>query len=437
MHPRETYDRGVLDMLRGTDAPADAKEAEPDIDPVCPQWPAPLAQEAYHGIAGRWLRLIAPHTEADLAALLIQFLIAIANLIGRGPYFRAESDRHYTVLYGAIVGQTAKGRKGTAEGRVRRLLEHVDPEWATRRIKTGLSTGEGLIFEIRDATEGGKDPDPGEPDKRIAVFEPELARVLSVCERLGNTLSPTIRQAWDCPHVLAPMTKNNRCAATDPHVSIVGHITRDELRRSLTDTAACNGFANRFLWVCARRSKCLPEGGLQIEDGDLAEQLRSAVEYARTVGEMIRDEAARKIWCSVYPSLSEGKPGLLGAVTSRAEAQVMRLACIYALLDRRSCIAENHLAAALAVWDYCLASARYIFGAALGDPVADEILRALKGRSDGMTRTQIREHFGRNKSSAEIGRALAVLSEYGLAHPSKRETEGRPVELWTCTPLTP
>jgi predicted transcriptional regulator len=87
--------------------------------------------------------------------------------------------------------------------------------------------------------------------------------------------------------------------------------------------------------------------------------------------------------------------------------------------------------AGLAVWTYCLDSARYIFGDSLGDATADEILRALRSRNEGMTRTEIREHFGRHKSSAEIGRALAVLAEYGLATATQVETDGRPKEVWT------
>jgi hypothetical protein len=399
---------------------------------VGPQWPQPLAEEAYHGVLGNWLRRIAPHTEADSAALLLQALVAVGNVIGRGPHFRAEGNRHYAVLFCAIVGQTAKGRKGTSESRVTQLMEQVDPDWCKRRKKTGLSTGEGLVFEIRDALDG-KNPDPGETDKRIWIVEPELAQVLSVSERLGNTLSATIRQCWDCPALLSPMTKTNRCAATDPHVSIVGHITRDELRRRLTDTAATNGFANRFLWVCVRRSQCLPEGGLDVNLADIAREISDAVILARTVGEVRRDEASRAVWAGVYSGLSEGKPGLLGAVTSRAESQVMRLALIYALLDRADTIGKEHLLAGLAVWDYCMASAGYIFGEALGDATADESLRAIRAQPGGMTRNEIREHFKRNKSSAEIGRALAVLAEYGLARCSPRETNGRPSEVWTCT----
>lgn len=157
--------------------------------------------------------------------------------------------------------------------------------------------------------------------------------------------------------------------------------------------------------------------------------------FARSVGEMRRDAQARKLWHAVYGDLSEGKPGLLGAVTSRAEAQVMRLACLYALLDCSDVIRAEHLMAALAAWKYCEDSARFIFGDSLGDPTADEILRALRQHVDGMSRNDIREHFSRNKPSAEIGRALGVLQEYGLAKVVRdpvQEGQGRPTERWVA-----
>ena len=135
----------------------------------------------------------------------------------------------------------------------------------------------------------------------------------------------------------------------------------------------------------------------------------------------------------VYPELSAGSPGLLGAVTSRAEAQVMRLACIYALLDLRDHVRAVHLRAALAFWKYAEASARFIFGDSIGDPLADELLRALRKNTDGLSRTEIRDLFGRNRRSDEIERALTVLAQSGLARPQTqdREGKGRPSERWT------
>jgi hypothetical protein len=73
----------------------------------------------------------------------------------------------------------------------------------------------------------------------------------------------------------------------------------------------------------------------------------------------------------------------------------MRLSCLYALLDASEEVRAEHLRAGLAVWQYCENSARFIFGDALGDATADEILREVRNHADGMSRNDIREHFNR------------------------------------------
>ena len=409
-------------------------------------WPESLAPEALYGLAGEIVSTIEPHSEADPAALLVQFLVGFGNVIGRQPYFITEADKQTSNLYAVIVGQTAKGRKGTSLGQIRRVLAPADTHWDQNRVMGGLASGEGLIWKVRDAIEERQpirdkgrttgyenvESDPGEADKRLLVVEPEFARVLQVIEREANTLSAIVRDAWDTG-MLRILTKKQAAQATEAHISIIGHITKDELRRLLTDTAAANGFANRFLWVCAKRSKLLPEGGGldKVDFAPITARLQKAVAFAQSVRQMQRDQKARAVWHEVYGDLSEGKPGLLGAVTSRAEAQTVRLSCLYALLDYSDVVRVKHLNAALAVWQYCEASARFIFGDALGDATADEILRELRGLSEGLTRNEIREHFRRNKSSAEIGRALGVLQEYGLARVERELGEqGRPTERW-------
>ena len=313
------------------------------------------------------------------------------------------------------------------------------------RIVEGLSSGEGLIWQVRDPiwktkrnektkqTEEVLD-DPGVEDKRLLVLESELATPMRAMQREGNTLSAVLRRAWDAGD-LRVLTKNSPARATDAHISVIGHTTREELVRLLSTTEAANGFANRFVWLCTRRSKVLPEGGQfdQENIGPPARQFAEAHQFAQELGdvEIKRDEEARAVWHEVYPELSSGKPGLLGAVVGRGEAQTMRFALLYALLDRSRVIQRVHLEAALALWDYAEASARHIFGDSLGDPVADEIHRALKNAGDGLTRTDIRDLFGRNRKQAEISRALGSLLERDLVTVAKVETNGRrPTEVW-------
>ena len=267
------------------------------------------------------------------------------------------------------------------------------------------------------------------------MLEPEFARVLRVLARDGNTLSAVIRHAWD-DGTLQTMVSGRRVApvrATGAHVSIIGHITVDELRRNLTETETSNGFANRFLWCCVRRARLLPEGGMYPTAAlqPFSAQLTAAVIAARKTGRMERDDAARARWATIYEALSEGKPGLIGHVTARAEAQVLRLSCLYALLDQSPIVQVPHLHAALALWRYCEASAAYIFGDALGDALADEILQMLRAVApDGRTRTDLYNAFGRNKKSTTIQQALAGLWRHQLVTYTKEATEGRPVERW-------
>ena len=109
----------------------------------------------------------------------------------------------------------------------------------------------------------------------------------------------------------------------------------------------------------------------------------------------------------------------------------MRLAALYAVMDESYSIEQEHLEAALALWEYAEASARYIFGDATGDPVADQILEVLKAAgNEGMTRTEISHVFGRNKSADRINRALMMLLKAGRVRREREETKGRAAERW-------
>jgi hypothetical protein len=403
-------------------------------------WPT-MDNAAYHGIAGDFVRAVGPHSEADPVALLLQFLTAFGSIVGSNAHYQIESDRHRTNLFIILIGISSKARKGTSGGRVRSFCESVDPDWSQERNVSGLSSGEGLISAVRDQVkEWNKKEnryevtDFGVADKRLLVVEAEFAGTLSVMERSGNTLSPNIRNAWD-GLILRTMTKNSPLKATNPHISIVAHVTQDELRARLTRTDCANGFANRFLFTLVKRSKLLPFGG-HLDDTVLAplvERFRLAVEFARRVGRVRMTVEAANGWEKIYPSLSAERLGLLGAITARAETQTVRLALIYAVLDGRDEIDLAHLEAALAVWSYCDESARLIFGDATGDAVADDILAALRRTPNGMTRTDISALFQRNRSAGQINAGLLLLLKHSLAKCEMQPTAGRPVELWFAT----
>jgi hypothetical protein len=127
------------------------------------------------------------------------------------------------------------------------------------------------------------------------------------------------------------------------------------------------------------------------------------------------------------------RPALLGATTSRAAAQVLRMSVIYALLDGSEIVRPQHLRAAREVWRYCEDSARYVLGEAL-DPMAERLLVAIRNAGeDGLSGTEIRDMFGRHASINEINRALAQLEDAGLVVRVRVKTAGRPATRWIAT----
>jgi hypothetical protein len=410
-----------------------------------PPEPMAVGEDALYGLAGRIVRLISPATEADPVAILGQALVAFGNVIGRTAHYRVGATPHYCNEFLVLAGKTSRSRKGTSWDWVWELFKGADSTWAAERVKSGLVSGEGVVWAIRDrivkrdrVKERGEaaryeevEVDPGVSDKRLRAEESEFARVLACAQRDGSVLSEHLRQLWD-GKTLETLAKNNPARATDPHGSMTGHITIAELLQQLTSVQIANGLANRILWLLVARSKILPDGGT-IDPAALEAvrtELANAVGSARRQGEMKRDDAARALWHEVYPKLTADRDGLAGAITARAEAHVLRLSMIYALLDQSALIKEAHLRAALAFWDYCDRSVAAIFGELLGDPLADELLRMLRAAPAGLTRTEISGYLGHHVSSARISLALGALLGKGLARSEVVATAGRSAERW-------
>lgn len=384
-------------------------------------WPK-LEDVAFHGIVGETAMAAAPYTEADPVALLIQLLIAAGCSINSGPHLKAGNDKHPTRLFGILVGRTSGGGKGTSWAVVRALQERFDPDL---RRQSGFGSGEVLIDSLAEPADG---ENVGH-DTRLLLHETEFARMLKAASRDGSILSMVVRNAWD-GEVLQARSRNKTTIATNHHLSVIGHITPDELRRALTETESFNGFANRFLFALTARSQLLPEGGNVPADivtryGDL---LAHNIRKARLKGQLERVPAATKPWAELYHQLAEDQPGgLLEAVTGRAIPQTLRLSLVYALLDGADSVQPDHIAAAAALWAYCRASARYIFGDAEGDANTQKLLDAIRlAGPDGLDATTQSTLFNRNLTAKHIQVLRTTLEQAGKIVTITQDTGGRP-----------
>lgn len=397
---------------------------------------AKLSNAAKIGVVGDFLDVIAPHTESSEVAILVQALTGIGNCLGRTVFFRVGGDRHHANLFTAIVGKSARARKGTGWGCTQLLLLDVDADWG-RNIASGLSSGEGLISAVRDPSEvmkrGKLEYDPGVADKRLLAVETELGRTFTAMNRPDSTLSAVMRLAWDGTQTLRTMALSNGQIATNPHISIIGHIVEQELRSLLRGTNLWNGLANRILWIYTQRSGSLPFGGdldLNAISG-LSRRVSLVMDaYRGREVELPFHADARELWGDVYDWLARDRGGVLDAITSRAEAQTRRIALIYAALDKSDTVRRRHLEAALAIWEYGEASAAFIFGGGSGDPKRDRLLQAIR-QEPGLSKSDLHQLFNNNLPKDALDRLIASLEHDRLVERKSIVGDGpRPTECF-------
>jgi hypothetical protein len=156
--------------------------------------------------------------------------------------------------------------------------------------------------------------------------------------------------------------------------------------------------------------------------------LSQAMCAGRTVGRIGMTVEAREDWRSIYSALSADRLGLAGALLARAEAQVSRLAALYAVLDGKKEVEAVHLSGALALWKHAEQSVELLFGDQTGDPVADTIFEALK--KGPMNDTGISRLFSGHQPAARLEAAKRMLLDAGKIHFSFIETDGRPIRTW-------
>ena len=398
-----------------------------------------LGHHAFQGLAGDIVETVSPCTEAHPAALLGALIVGFGCAVGRGPHFTASGTRHFCNENFVIVGRSSRARKSTAVGNTRSILETVGilPPTAS-----GLSSGEGLIEAIRDGRpnarrdEDDDDVDLGVEDKRLLITEEEFARTLVAMHRPGNTLSTILRLGFDGQPWRSLTLNNKGLTCAEPHPCLIGCITAEELCKRLGEIDAMNGFGNRVLWALVDRPHLLPLAGdlPWAKLKPLLRRLKKAFGFARVAGELHRTPEADELWVELYAKFAATNyGGIVGCLTDRAEAHVLRLAMLFALLDLKPDeapeISVDHLNAAVAFWNYCDASVRSIFGA-LSKHAKDVKAVLDEGKPSELSRDHIKAALGNHLWGDKLTVALDELRREGLADFRRVETGGRPCELW-------
>ncbi len=394
--------------------------------------PMPMREEAFHGLAGKIVKLLEPSLEASREAILANVLGCTAVLFQHEAYFKVTADVHYPDDYYLTIGNSAVSRKGTTTNAVLEVLERSQAGFK-EHILRGLSTGQGLITAL------SKKKPEGEDENEEAVSEPiapavlieisEFAELLAVMRREENTLSAVLRDAWD-GKPLAVLTRNQPLRVKNSSLATIAHITRNELLSKLTSTDRANGFANRYIFIWMERAKLLPRGSMEhINFNEVVTELHTAIKTSRGAGELRRDEETEELWAEEYKRLSTRGDSMIDALLSRAEAHVMRLSLLYALLEGSKEIRKEHLKAALAVWDYSEASVHYVFENAV-DSEEQKIRQKLEQKGPLTTFEILVQVFNSHKSTKEVAEKMEALEQRRIVRCCQKEFKTKAVPAW-------
>jgi len=445
-----------LARVRGGEVPEEEGRAlfervggNPDDPAPVPVWPT-LAPEALTGLAGDVVRLATTNSEADPAAVLMTFLTAFGAACGRSSMVLVGDTAHHPRLFTALVGASSRARKGTSVTPIKRLIHSAEqalsppaaqlsPLFPLKISDGPLSSGEGLIWAIRDESEDrDKHGDPvtaGVVDKRLLVTEGEFGGALRVAGREGSSLSAILRTGWDGSEIRPLVSGRSRgvVGASNPHLCIVGHVTEAELKKVLSDVDVFNGLANRFLWTCVRRGTPNPFPAPMPDHlvNDLAARIAGALMFAEREQCLELSGEAREVWAKIYPALTQDEPGAFGATIARAEAQTLRLALIFALLDCSGAIKPAHLRQAVAVWQYCRDSAAYLFGAMSTDKMVERVAKIItEAGAEGISQADLSKALNRHVKGDRLAAILAELQAAGRVTQTRVDTPGRPAVIW-------
>jgi hypothetical protein len=404
-----------------------------------------LSPDAYHGLFGKMLAAIEPQTEGHPAAVLLGWLTCFGNIVGRGAWFQVGARSHYPCLYVGNVGETSAA-KADAWSIVLYPFRLVEPAWALGCIANGIGSGEGLLERVADEQrlmtldKSGQSVEkiiPGASDKRCLIRLSELSRCFKAQRRENSLLSEHLREMWDGEPVHVLNRQHNALTSSGYALSLFGDITPKALVKALaTGTESFDGFANRFLWVKVRSPLSLPDAGDMSVIQPFLTPLSEALTYAKSAGQLKRDEGASRLWHKVYDDLKTSGDHI--PHTDRARPFSVRLSMLYALADKSQVIREVHLRAALSVLDYCRESARLLFmeedesrrkPETKDDPFWLKVLNVIVAHP-GINRRSLHESFGGHLKADELTEALDYLLANRLAYRQTIPSGGRPAECW-------
>ncbi|MEU2429149.1 DUF3987 domain-containing protein [Streptomyces sp. NPDC007861] len=367
---------------------------------------------------------LAPHIEWSPVGLLGGLLCAFSAMLPETRVQRGSGSMPL-MLHVLLCGGTGEG-KGQSWGVASAVAKDANSTFMAGHVINGVVGGAGLIQAVADR------------DGHALIVDTEYARVLRAGRRQAN-LSQVLRDLWDGATIATSRAKEP-VQVDGPRVSVMGHITPEEFRASMSATDRDGGSYNRLLilpvtqvrWLSERDqmpAHLIPEAGeamaRALRHGQRAE-LVTLSEDAYDAADIIRRDMLTKARES-----EELKP-----FAARCNEQVRRIAALFALFDLRSQVTPEDLEAAAALVTYAMESVQEITaGAGVKSKrqplsLAEKVRARIEMHGGAATSSQVLPYVGASAEEVKALREIMVTVE-------REGRTGRPKTVLTLRSDTP
>jgi hypothetical protein len=303
-----------------------------------------LPEAAWYGLSREYREIVGPCTEASHSYHLACFVAAVGACLERNVYVE-RAGRHYPNLFVVLVGPSGGARKSTALRFGLDLVAAVD-----RKILVAwtIDSREGFLQDLSDRGKLN-----GHRRGVHAILRLDELRALidkSRMEGLGNIV-PMLTHAYDCPPSLDVRTRKNSLSVPQPTLSLVAATTWDWLE-GIKSPDLLGGLGNRTMWVAGQPGDAIPDPPKRDPErwDGLVQKLRTLIAHWRkskcTEVSLSAEAAARwkRIYGEIYGHRSDDP--LIATLCERMQNHCLKVALIFAVLDRQSVIELHHLEAA-------------------------------------------------------------------------------------------
>lgn len=380
---------------------------------------APL-RVAFAGLLGEMVDEMLEGTDASEIGMLGSLLAFCGALVPATSYFHG---RQTSTPFIALVGHSGIGRKGTAMYRARDALANcIGLQDVNETRLDGMASGEALVTALSERQRYTHGNPTG------VLFEEEYARFMGIKDRVGGTLDPMVRTAFDGKQLSNRRANSSVTTVVEEPYWLSGlvSITPSELQSKLsqdTSNSFKSGSSNRWLWLPVTRRDVPATGAPPGMTAAIVDRMMSARREAIKspanieAGDGVSDflgEYDRFLWANSV--------GIEADMTRRYTVIAYRMGMVHASVERSSEVTRDHIDRAVAVTEYARAGLQWVFGQALGDVSATFLLRQLQSEGP-LQQSRISKHMIRDAQKRQA--AVDELIRLGLAAVRRVETNGR------------